>query len=903
MKPPIIKGDPNKPVKSTIDRTKYASLLSQPMTGTGTNMVSESPNAFTPAVLSANGYKYHSGSLAGKDIVYEKNGNLHLYNEQPGASASKYGLINIGNPNAAVTPSTGPLATSGQKAVASIDPNHKPLDLSNPNLTSDPNTGNYYNPVTGAQVKPIVESYSGGGPVKKAPKIPKGYLYGGDTDNGYQAGIANANAQNAAKKEQSGINGKSVLKGAGNALGAYGSQYYAQQPANNSGDQAYNATMTTVGSTGAIGGAVSGLSAIGNKIGQPIRDRSEKTDENGNLVSPGMAKRNAVVGSFFDPFKAITTRSSYKGGWTDISGNGYLKHLEDDAKAKINAQRQTDLDAENAKANAINGQNLQSALATREAGSAYDNSNIYKAQTLPGLLNTDQNSQYLESRGKAKGGVIQKKANGGPIKGPGTGISDSIAAKVKPGSFVVPAVNAPIAEELREKILKAPKVKANLKQAGGTNVMLSNGEHLFDPEEKQEIQKYGYDVDALAPNSDDGSDEVEPQRATVAGGKVTGYASGGPTAAKAKIMLKDNQANGEPLTGKQKRYFGWIAGGGKADGGDVEGYAGGGDVKKKQAEYRYLKTRMDNNAATGQERYRYQQLSKELKGNYSAPVSAVNPTKITAYKAAPKAPKVPFSRDWASVNPGPDDVPVSTPDAPGLAAKTTTPGTYDPNQESYDRDMAAIDNQGQGKKGNNFDFGKVIDYGIPAIQAGLGLSYLKKAGARPVDQLDPDYLRSIDTAKGNVALANANAKFGFSPEEQAAIDQQNAGLTRAGRFDARNFSGGSSANGLNMERSVINDSFARGLAAKVQNRNLIFQKQGIANDRQQYADSLIAGKVGMSNRLFNMKLDAWNQNQQTGAGLLNSAAQNLIGAKQWQDELKMSKDRANQYNPQPPTTV
>jgi hypothetical protein len=35
------------------------------------------------------------------------------------------------------------------------------------------------------------------------------------------------------------------------------------------------------------------------------------------------------------------------------------------------------------------------------------------------------------------------------------------------------------------------------------------------------------------------------------------------SAAKAKEILRDGTAQGRRLTGKQQRYFGWIAGGGK----------------------------------------------------------------------------------------------------------------------------------------------------------------------------------------------------------------------------------------------------------------------------------------------------------------------------------------------------
>ena len=53
-----------------------------------------------------------------------------------------------------------------------------------------------------------------------------------------------------------------------------------------------------------------------------------------------------------------------------------------------------------------------------------------------------------------------------------------------------------------------------------------------------------------------------------------GFKSGGLTSGKAKEMLRDGTANGKKLTAQQKRYFGYIAGGGKpkmAIGGDPTG--------------------------------------------------------------------------------------------------------------------------------------------------------------------------------------------------------------------------------------------------------------------------------------------------------------------------------------------
>lgn len=64
-------------------------------------------------------------------------------------------------------------------------------------------------------------------------------------------------------------------------------------------------------------------------------------------------------------------------------------------------------------------------------------------------------------------------------------------------------------------------------------------------------------------------------------GQMSMYRAGGQVSAeKAKEILKDGTAQGHPLTDKQKRYFGWIAGGGKAQ-------AGGGAVPPEMADAYY----------------------------------------------------------------------------------------------------------------------------------------------------------------------------------------------------------------------------------------------------------------------------------------------------------------------------
>jgi hypothetical protein len=124
---------------------------------------------------------------------------------------------------------------------------------------------------------------------------------------------------------------------------------------------------------------------------------------------------------------------------------------------------------------------------------------ILKDGSVHGMKLTDKQKGFF---GWIAGGG---KADGGEIEGAGTAKSDSIKAKVKPGSFIVPEENADIAEAIRGKYLSKKEGKANLKQGGGTPVNLSDGEHMFTPEEKEKLMKYGIDLTELAPNAKQGN--------------------------------------------------------------------------------------------------------------------------------------------------------------------------------------------------------------------------------------------------------------------------------------------------------------------------------------------------------------------------------------------------------------
>ena len=63
-------------------------------------------------------------------------------------------------------------------------------------------------------------------------------------------------------------------------------------------------------------------------------------------------------------------------------------------------------------------------------------------------------------------------------------------------------------------------------------------------------------------------------------GKISAYAAGGEVSSdKAKEILRDGTVHGKPLTDKQKKYFGWIAGGRKMMGGNMSSYQTGGDTQ------------------------------------------------------------------------------------------------------------------------------------------------------------------------------------------------------------------------------------------------------------------------------------------------------------------------------------
>jgi hypothetical protein len=370
-----------------------------------------------------------------------------------------------------------------------------------------------------------IKGYYDGGPVYN-PNMNIDGTYG-DSNSSYKpidtfgSGVVGQNDQYTAqnnmqakkaidenKKKANQQKARNVANGIGEGMGGIGSAYYNSQPAQNEGESARNAGMAAVSQMGGIGGMIGGIAAIGDKIGKPIKARKESMNAEGKLNNESDARTTAIGASFLSPSKALATRSSYAGGWTDVSGKGYTKSLEDKAQKQL--QEVKDANTASKQQQAILARNNQE-----------ENPTITNPYNLTGVT-FDENQNMILADGQQfdknrpmmnRGGVVGKiknmYADGGDIKGKGTAKSDSIMAEVKEGSFVVPAENAELAKGIRKLYLKAPNKKANLKQEEGEAVKLSNGEHLFTPEENEYLESIGIELEDLAPNSENNSEEMK----------------------------------------------------------------------------------------------------------------------------------------------------------------------------------------------------------------------------------------------------------------------------------------------------------------------------------------------------------------------------------------------------------
>lgn len=481
-------------------------------------------------------------------------------------------------------------------------------------------------------------------------------------------------------------------------------------------------------------------------------------------------------------------------------------------------------------------------------------------------LQKEQQSQYDSDLQQQLLERQQGYKDGGIIKGIGGPREDAIKAKVKAGSFIAPADKKELAIEIKRKITKAPfKKKANLNQEGGEEIRVSNNEVLFDPKEKQTIvDELGEDaLIALAPNGYN------------KGGKVGCYDNGG-------VVKKKGQKLVDPKEG-EVTYDGkfWVTkDGSKKIRGDyydsflqkeldkLSKQESQYKLQQKEAQKRHYELIKNDPSRKAEAERLAKQLNEDTtKKVMSAPKltgatkSVSKPKELASVLGGPKTPELITDTKDVEITPSQIDVSDTITETPEKA------GT-NPLQKKVLLN-AGLDAAKQ--------IGGLANYIIPAKQVQLGQKFLAASGKRPVDKVDPDF-------QAAVTKAQANARFGYTPEEQALIDQKNISALRSGENAARNYSGGSASSALSLTRQAANDYFSRGLQSAIANKNLQMNKQ-------QYADALNQNKASMNRQLFQDNLNAWNQQQVAGGNLVSAGLQNLMGA----NRLQREKDFQNQY--------
>lgn len=687
--------------------------------------------------------------------------------------------------------------------------------------------------------------FSKGGKVK-APKL-KGYVVGGKVNAYY----SNVNEDDKVLSDStSGLSSLSNGDGKGNKVGNV---------------------------AGKIGSSMGWLAPV-MQAQQSVRS-SIKKDElidptTGQVYQKPTNKQGAIAEEIAQPYHEKYFNDIKKGEYRGIGAQllggplgqiAYNKFIGEKEKAK---EEQANLDM--VKANVLRANTVDKQaqlLAARNAGDL-----DYRAKDLYNINDIKYNSQYKKG-GTVKAPKMQKCADGGKIVGKGTAKSDSITAKIEDGAFIVPAKNAKVAEVLREKVLlKAPKTKAPLNDKGGVNVKLSNGEHKFSKEEKEELIEKGIDVNKLAPDSEHKEHIMFPNILMKYGGELSAH--------KAKIMLKEGMVNDKPLTDKQKGYFGNVAGGNNyfADGGTIDWSKVYGP-KKTGKTYKELITPPNTFKGT-KENWKKAVDDAIAKGKITPSDRSKTVTKTTV-KTTPnesfankttKAEYKPEDDITVPVTETPVDDTVSAENAKKLADSAFAA------DKTMNPELAKTTKKRKYEIPSNFDPTLLAGVG----QTALGLRMLK-GEKRPIDQsiIDAQY-------NANVERAQREAKFGFTPEQRFLMEQEQQNALNDARFSARNFGGGNASTAFNQERQAINQGLAAKMGMKVADQDLRMAKQ-------QYADQQVANRAELRDKLkrrqFGDAMQAFQEKQQAGSELIGAGLANTIGAYRYNKELQEQQRR------------
>ena len=590
----------------------------------------------------------------------------------------------------------------------------------------------------------------------------------------------------------------------------------------------FDTASNVVSMVGGEGGIKSMLGNKKSKISAPA-DSSQYVDENGIDTRTGeIAQTQQVQQNGTPSVQQVTSGDQLTGqALTD-----WKSALTGEAKAQILS-------------------NYNSGMYAMKKGgqiSAAKAKEILHDGTVHGHPLTDKQRKFM-------GAMSNKKADGGKIVGPGTGKSDSITANMEDQGFIVPAVNAKKAEELREKYLGDSKKKIASLNKGGVPVKVSNGEHYFTKDEKELLLAKGVDLDALAPNADVSAEGKQD------GGTLYGvYKDGKYYPTKEEIIRAYNSATAlNKAIQKDPNKF---------------------SVKEKQDAAKKLSETYKQYSAIPKE----QTATEKMQAQVEAKRKELGTTK-TPEKTDKKPAVTPSTKGGISNVGKIKDVPAEKANMetlPMLSSVVSNPVQPEITAQVQEVPINTATSTGN-KPGEGILSGIDIGKGLAVGQVGLGLSSLLKDGKRPVDQIDPEFAATV-------AEAQKDAQTGISPLERE-IAYRNIDRNRAADEQTIiNLSNGSAGTALANIR-------AASIAANDAKNNLSAMSEQLRLQKKRYADSKVSEKAAMSKQLFNEKLGAFEQNQEAGAMLLGSGIRNLIGSSMLNTEQQAAKERENKYNP------
>jgi len=549
--------------------------------------------------------------------------------------------------------------------------------------------------------------------------------------------------------------------------------------------------------------------------------------------------------------------------------------------------------------------------------------------------------------------TTQVRKKGGKIVGKGGPKEDAIKMEAHEGGFVVPAINAPIAEHLREQFLGDSKAqKAPLKE-GDTDVKVSDGEHYFTPEEVTILTQKGVDLNKLAPDAKPsnklakggtplGKDQLDALKQQLLNGKISqeefdakvklgGTANIDATTAtanarKAQQPEKDkNNLLDQINTAKNQASV-------YKNRGLIDYYKKANDnAKALQAQYDKQYGNTSNTPASKS----IKQTDKPIPGQVDT--SGIANKQVTGRNGGiAKKIAANTAQTYATTPARTESVRVgnNTPVSANKSANTATQRSTTPNGAGIKESIARQPMETMSARATP-DFTKTVNpkTGQPytaselANDVNAAKTSIPTAGTTTTSQNPPvntptspngtnkqfDWGKGLAIAQTGLGIgslindgtapvytidpaliadqqqAKENAQFGYNPSNINNVKRDIELNRRMQNKQVQGLSGGSAGTQLANQGAATQEANASLSNLAADSENFRLQKQ-----QQSYGlDQAVSQKRDMA---FNQKMNLFQLRQGTGAQLTNAGIENLVGSQRYADALKAKDKRDNTAN-------